>query len=274
MIVVTGASGFIGSNLVKLLKSIDEEVLCVDYVKRNYIDDDVINPDEFLNNINEYGNIDLIFHEGAISSTTELDWKKLYNRNVRYTCELMKYCFKRNIPFQYASSASVYGNPSLEEWKNPDKEYTPLNRYAMSKMLCDDMASSLMEKNKSSPLVQGMRYFNVYGHNEEHKKGQSSPYHAFRTQLEETGKIKLFEGSKEFVRDFVSVEEVIRQKIYHLNTSFSGFYDVGTGKPKSFYDVAIEVGGSDDVIEWVPMPDNLKEHYQKYSIAVKNLLPK
>ena len=273
MIVVTGASGFIGSNLVKVLKQLNEDVLCVDYVKRNYTDDDIINPDEFLNNINEYGDIELIFHEGAISSTTEMDWKKLYNRNVRYTCDLMKYCFKRNIPFQYASSASVYGNPSLEEWNNPDKEYSPLNRYAMSKVLCDDMASTLIKENKKS-LIQGMRYFNVYGLNEDHKKGQSSPHHAFRTQLEETGKIKLFEGSKEFVRDFVSVNQVITQKIFHLNTSPSGFYDVGTGKPKSFYDVAIEIGASDDDIEWVPMPDNLKEHYQKYSIAVKNCLTK
>lgn len=115
-----------------------------------------------------------------------------------------------------------------------------------------------------------MRYFNVYGNNEKHKGDQASPYYKFKRQLKETGKIKLFEGSKNFYRDFISVEEVIEKKIYCLENRASGIYDLGTGIPKSFYDVAIEVGGSDDVLEWIPMPDNLKEHYQTYSKANMN----
>lgn len=274
MIVVTGACGFIGSNLVKHLREQGHNnVLCVDYVQREYINDlgVLFTPaDYFLENIENFKNIEVIFHEGAISSTTETDKKKLFKQNIEYTYKLMYHCRDNEIPMQYASSASVYGNPSVEEWHNADKQLSPLNLYAKSKRECDYIANLLINSVKPPKLLQGLRYFNVYGPNEDHKLGQSSPYHTFRTQLEKTGKIKLFEGSKEFLRDFVSVEEVIRQKLWHFENSSSGIYDVGTGKPKSFYDVAIEVCGSDDYIEWISMPDKLKEHYQKYSCAIMN----
>ena len=92
-------------------------------------------------------------------------------------------------------------------------------------------------------------------------------FRSFKKQFKELGKIKLFEGSKEFYRDFVSVEQVIENKLYCLENKLSGIYDVGTGKPKSFYDVAMEICKSEDYIEWIPMPENLKEHYQKYTCA-------
>ena len=211
----------------------------------------------------EHYDIECVFHEGAISSTTETNWSKLWNKNIQYTLTLMLYCMEKNIPFQYASSASVYGNPTEEEWRNPNKELNPLNLYAQSKTHIDKFVSEYKPKS----LVQGMRYFNVYGPNEDHKGNQSSPHHKFQKQFEETGRIKLFEGSKEFLRDFVHVDEIIEKKLFCLKNKPSGFYDVGTGKPTSFYDVALEIGGSDDVIDWIPMPDNLKEHYQKYTCA-------
>ena len=272
MIVVTGACGFIGSNLVRsLYLSGKTDILMVDYVYRDYNKDlpiHFVESDYFYKYLNDYKNISVIFHEGAISSTTETDWKKLFKQNIECTMGLMYYCRDNGVPLQYASSASVYGNPSIDEWHNPDKKLDPLNFYASSKKQCDYIGSMIISSKKPPKLIQGMRYFNVYGTNENHKEGQSSPYHTFRTQLERTGKIRLFEGSKEFLRDFVSVEEVIRQKLWHYENSSSGIYDVGTGNPKSFYDVALEVGGSEDVIEWIPMPENLKEHYQKYSCAI------
>lgn len=272
MIVVTGALGFIGSNLVRALYDKGyKDVLMVDYEPRNYNSDTryMYTPaDCFYQDIEKFKDIEVIFHEGAISSTTETDWKKLKDRNIGCTWKLIYYCRDNGIPLQYASSASVYGNPTIDEWHNPNKKLDPLNLYAKSKHQIDFVAEKVIDSKRPPKLLQGLRYFNVYGPNEDHKEGQSSPYHTFRKQLERTGKIKLFEGSKEFRRDFVPVEEVVRQKLWHFENSPSGIYDVGTGKPKSFFDVAIEVGGSPDVIEWIPMPDNLKEHYQKYSCAL------
>lgn len=270
MIIVTGGFGFIGSNLARKLAEKGKEVLIVEYENRNYLRDLYIAytpADEFINNIEKYKNIEMIFHEGAISSTTETDWKKLFKQNVNYTWNLIYYCREAGIPLQYASSASVYGNPTYEEWHNPNKETNPLNLYAKSKDQCDYVADLVINSTRPPKLLQGMRYFNVYGPNEDHKIGQSSPHFKFKKEFEETGKITLFEGSKEFYRDFISVDEVIEKKLYCLENKSSGVYDVGTGKPKSFYDVAIEVGGSDNVIDWIPMPENLKEHYQKYTCA-------
>lgn len=271
MIVVTGSSGFIGSNLVRYLHNRGDKVLAVDYVERDYnndLDVEFVDANYFINHLEKY-KINTIFHEGAISSTTETDWNKLYQQNVRYTGLLMNYCNINNIHLQYASSASVYGNPTLEEWHSSDKKLDPLNLYAKSKFFIDLMYADL---SPTHTLIQGMRYFNVYGPNEDHKEDQSSPYHKFKKQYDETGKIKLFEGSKEFLRDFVSVEEIIEKKIYCIENKNSGIYDVGTGKPKSFYDVAIEICNSDDCIEWISMPEKLKEHYQKYTWANMNWL--
>lgn len=274
MIVVTGACGFIGSNLVRELYNRGEKnILMVDDVQRNYCTDLPIlfaYSDEFYNHIDKYlkKGCKTIFHEGAISSTIETDWNKLFKKNVQCTWNLIYYCRDREIPLQYASSASVYGNPTVKEWHNPNKILDPLNLYAKSKQQVDYVADMVMKSIRPPKLIQGMRYFNVYGSNEEHKGDQSSPYSKFKKQLEETGKIRLFEGSEKFLRDFVSVEEVVQKKLEYLENKKSGIYDVGTGKPKSFYEVAVEVGGSPDVIEWIPMPDKLKCHYQSYSRAI------
>lgn len=274
MIVVTGSSGFIGSNLVRKLYELKKEVVCIDYVDRNYNSDIFTNisrfhPDDFYDFPENYCkrfNIEAVFHEGGISSTTETDQTKLNKYNFECTTHLIQFCKKFKIPIQYASSASVYGNPSVEVWNQKEKPISPLNLYAKSKTRIDSVAENEIKKIPEKS-IQGMRYFNVYGPNEDHKGDQASPYHKFKKQLEETGKIKLFEGSENFYRDFISVEELIEKKLYCLENKSSGIYDVGTGTPKSFYDVAIEVGGSDSVVEWIPMPENLKEHYQKYTKA-------
>jgi len=274
MIVVTGASGFIGSNLVKRLVEMGERnIMCVDYEMRyEYFKDLPViftPPDEFYNLTENYKNIRMIFHEGAISSTTETDIKKLYKYNIACTLKLMYYCRDNDVPLQYASSASVYGNPSIEEWHNPNKPLEPLNQYARTKTQIDYVADLIIHSKKPPKFLQGMRYFNVYGPNEDHKGDQASPYSKFKKQLNETGRIKLFEGSENYFRDFISVEEVIDKKLKIWYNKPNGIYDIGTSKPKSFYEVALEVGGSPDVIDWIPMPSNLVEHYQKYSCAIR-----
>jgi ADP-L-glycero-D-manno-heptose 6-epimerase len=268
MIIVTGAFGFIGSNLVKRLQELGHKnILAIDYVTRDYINVPYTPAEWFIRDIQTFKNIEMIFHEGAISSTTETDTKKLFKQNIEYTYKLMYYCRDNGIPLQYASSASVYGNPTKEEWSNPNKQLNPLNKYANSKKECDYIADLVINSTNPPKLIQGLRYFNVYGPNEDHKEDQASPYHKFNKQFKETGKIKLFEGSKEFYRDFISVDEVIEKKLYCFKNKPSGIYDVGTANPKSFYDVALEICGSEDCIEWIPMPNNLKEHYQKYTCA-------
>ena len=275
MIIVTGASGFIGSNLVRHLLSQGKEVRGVDYEIRNYNTECCHIPaEEFYNNLeNCCKDVELIFHEGAISSTVETNDKKLFQRNVKPSLDLIYFCRDNNIPLQYASSASVYGNKSKDEWHTSNKSLDPLNRYAASKKDVDYVANLVISSLKPPVLLQGMRYFNVYGPNEDHKGDQSSPHHKFKTQLLETGKIKLFTGSKGFYRDFVSVERVIELKLKALETMPSGFYDVGTSDPKSFYEVAVQVcqengiENANDYIEWISMPNNLSFHYQRYSYA-------
>lgn len=279
MIIVTGANGFIGSNLVKtLLARGEKNILGVDYVlDRPYLLSSSVGvtlPVDFYSNLKYFlRNAKYVFHEGAISSTVERDRKLLFERNVDPTMSLIYYCRDNNIPLQYASSASVYGNPTKETWDQEQKPLAPLNRYAESKRSCDYIADSVMKCKRPPEQLQGLRYFNVYGPNEDHKLDQASPYHKFSQQLKKTGRIQLFEGSENFYRDFISVEQLIMLKLFAIEHRPSGIYDAGTSKPKSFYTVACEVCEQQNidlpsaVIDWVPMPEHLKAHYQSYSKA-------
>ena len=275
MIIVTGCNGFIGSNLVRYLTDQGFDVRGVDFESRLY-NTDCINfvAEDFYNRLDQYMNgITTVFHEGAISSTTETDNKKLFLKNIEPSLKLIQFCRGNNIPLQYASSASVYGNMSRAEWQLKNKKMNPLNQYAVSKKTVDYVADLVINSTNPPCLLQSMRYFNVYGPNEDHKEDQSSPHSKFKKQLLETGKIKLFKNSRQFYRDFIHVNQVIDMKMKALKSMPSGFYDVGTSKPISFYDVALQVfnehhiKNADDYIEWIDMPSALEHHYQRYSYA-------
>lgn len=263
MIIVTGAYGFIGSRIVRALNEMGEtDLLLVDDMTNGvkYVNllgaefDDYLDVDDFLSRFSRWNMVWAVYHQGAISSTVETDGKLVMSRNYQFSKDLFTKCIQHQIPVTYASSASVYGN-------DPDGKLDPLNLYAYSKMLVDQMVEANMRKFK---LIHGWRYFNVYGAGEAHKGGQASPVTQFTQQAKTTGVIKLFEGSDRIYRDFIAVDDVVRAVMDHMRRSApSGIRDLGTGVPMSFETVAHLIkrkhGGE---IEIIPFPEHLKGRYQ------------
>ena len=251
MILITGHKGFIGQNLVdKMLKS--------SFSRNELVLIDLKEGDVFksLENV-DFSNIKKIIHLGAISDTTETDIIKVMNYNVVFTLELFKKVRKFGTPVVYASSASVYGNTT-------DYSYNPLNLYADSKMLIDTYVEHHIAEFSH---IVGLRFYNVYGKNEEHKKSQASPVTQFTKQAKESGVIKVFEGSENFKRDFISVDDVI-ECIQLSDNKKSGIYDVGTSTQSSFLDVATIIADIHNCkIEEIKFPGKLKGKYQYNTIA-------
>lgn len=243
MIILTGSSGFIGKNFLKNLEH--KEVLLLE------------KEDSFrlFRDFKDWNKVELIIHQGAISSTTEKNIRTIYHHNVAFTLFLLEYAMNYEIPIKYASSASVYGNTN--------GQINPLNQYAISKLQIDYCVLDNLDK---FPLIQGFRYFNVYGEGEEHKGDQASPISKFTKEIRETGELNLFEGSDKFLRDFVCVDDVV--DIVLNNNAPSGIYDIGTGNPISFQEVAELVAKKENgKINTIPFPDHLVGKYQNYTCA-------
>jgi len=245
MIILTGSEGFIGKKFLEKLSG------------KTVIEVEKSNAQDFCKYFTEWNKVKLIIHQGAISSTTCTDIELLINTNVAFTEWLCKKAIKYQIPIKYASSASVYGNTS--------NTINPLNYYAITKVITDYWIKDNMDKFK---LVQGFRYFNVYGDGEDHKGDQASPVSKFAKQVQEDGKLKLFEGSDKFLRDFICVDDII--DIVLNNDKPSGIYDLGTSNPTSFQEVGELVAEKyDGTIEYIPFPEQLKGKYQTYTCAKK-----
>jgi len=242
-ILVTGHRGFIGSNLYSKLKILGFQV------------------DGF-----EWGekfpgfNYDVVMHIGAISSTEERNVEKIMRQNYDFSTWLLEACNTYGIDFQYSSSASVYG---LNNEFNEESPVDPRTPYAWSKYMFERYTQSKVWNIK----VQGFRYFNVYGKGEDHKGEQASPYHKFSQQIKQFNTINLFEGSENYLRDFVPVEQVVDTHIKFLDVSESGIWNVGTGKPKSFLAVADELAHTTTQFKYFPMPKHMLSSYQKYTCA-------
>ena len=249
MIILTGAKGFIGQNFLKyLIEHSDEEIVTVD--EHDCWD--------WIAYFKDWDKVSLILHQGAISATTETDIDKLHRTNVWFTIELFERAIEHQIDVKFASSASVYGTQK--------DIINPLNYYALSKVTIDYWIQDHIDEFE---LIQAFRYYNVYGTGEDHKGDQASPVTKFAKQIKETGKLKLFEGSDKFLRDFVCVDDVVNL-VLNNDKEGSGFYDLGTSNPVSFAQVAQWVvdkyGGE---IEEVPFPEHLKGKYQEYTCAKK-----
>ena len=244
-ILITGYKGFIGQNITNALKD-KHELSFYDWGDE---------PPELEG-------VDWAIHLGAVTDTTETDVEKVMRQNHDFSCVMLMACQLNGVNLQYASSASVYG-PTLNF--NEDAPVSPQSPYAWSKYLFDrHVKINRFEKI----IVQGFRYFNVYGPYEDHKGNQASPYHKFEKQAKETGVIKLFEGSENFKRDFVPVETVVDIHEKFFNVKESGVWNVGTGSPRSFLEVAEEIAGKYNAkIEYIPMPDNIAKQYQPYTCA-------
>jgi ADP-L-glycero-D-manno-heptose 6-epimerase len=282
MIIITGGAGFIGSNLVKGLNDRGfSDILIVDnlgtsqkFLNLNRLKfADYIDKEDFLTLLPKLTYVDAIIHQGACSSTTQTDVNYLIHNNYQYSKRLLSHAIEHKIKFIYASSAAVYGNGENGFTEHETSEYA-LNGYAFSKLIFDNFVRKNINFKTTRTQVTGLRYFNVYGYQENHKGSMASvPFHFFNQSLE-SNKIKVFEGSEHFLRDFIFVEDVVKTVIYFINNAVSGIFNCGTGEARSFMDMAKifqNLHGNCE-IEVTPFPPHLKGKYQAYTKADLTLL--
>ncbi len=291
MYIVTGAAGFIGSCIVKKLNDEGiENILVVDRLEsdqrwlnlRGVKFQEFVHADEFiqpdiLESVFEEG-VTQIYHMGACSTTTETNVDYFMKNNVEYSQILYRYCSEYDVPICYASSAATYGDGEFGFDDNEDEleKLQPLNPYGWSKQLMDEWVIKQLKRPKK---WYGVKFFNVYGANEYHKGGQKSVVcHAFN-QINESGKMKLFKSYKdgfkdgEQLRDFVYVKDIVNamyELMFTNHKGINGIYNLGTGKARSFKDLVeatFKAMDKDVNIEYIDMPDNLKNQYQYYTQA-------
>ncbi|TXL14777.1 ADP-glyceromanno-heptose 6-epimerase [Methylococcaceae bacterium HT4] len=284
MIIVTGGAGFIGSNIVKTLNQQGRtDIIIVDDLTdgtkfRNIVDCDIADywdKDDFLNRVQNNtdlpDNIEVIFHEGACSSTTEWDGKYMMQNNYEFSKALLHYCLDHSIAFIYASSAATYeGNKQFTE----SREYEdPLNVYGYSKWQFDQYVRHLDLDNTTQ--VVGLRYFNVYGPREQHKGSMASVAFHLHNQILKGENPKLFEGCDGYenggqLRDFIYIDDIVAVNLWlFAHPEVNGIFNVGTGKAQSFKDVANAVIDyhKKGQINYIPFPAHLKGSYQSYTQA-------
>lgn len=298
IVVVTGAAGFIGANIVKALNGRGNvDIVAVDNLARadkfrNLVDCEIAeycDKDEFLDRLLGGGlddDVAAVVHQGACSDTMEGDGRYMMRNNYRYSVELLDWCQINQVPFLYASSASVYGGGSV--FREDRAVEAPLNVYGYSKFLFDQYVRRVLPRRTAQ--IAGFRYFNVYGPREQHKGRMASVAWHFFNQYQAEGVVRLFEGyggygPGEQRRDFVSVEDVVRVNLDFLDhPDRSGIFNLGSGRAARFNDVAVatinacrRAEGKPELalpelvaagaITYIPFPPALVGKYQSYTEA-------
>ena len=295
MIVVTGAAGFIGSVVASELneKGYNDLIFVDDFSKKekekNYIDlkyNSLVDREIFFEWFKEnHSKVDFVVHLGARTDTTEFDWNVFVKLNVDYTETMFSLCAEYQIPLIYASSAATYGNGELgyDDSHEVVDRLQPLNPYGRSK---NEVDRWILKQDKQPPFWAGLKFFNVYGPNEYHKGRMASViFHSFN-QINETGKVKLFRSHRpdfkdgQQLRDFIYVKDIANVIIWmigqqtssasNLNSLHSGLYNLGTGKARSFYDLAANTFNAmerDVNIEFIDIPEDIRDKYQYFTEA-------
>lgn len=294
MIVITGAAGFIGSCLVKKLNDLGHlrEILVVDDFYKDYKESnlsgkfvlDWIHRDIFLDWFQKYPKrVKFVFHLGARTDTTEQNWDIFQTLNLDYSKRIWGICAENKIPLVYASSAATYG---LGEFGYKDDhdivgKLKPLNPYGKSK---NDFDIWALKQKKQPPHWAGLKFFNVYGPNEYHKKRMASVIFHTARQIKATGEMKLFRSHRpdfkdgEQSRDFIYVKDVVdvchffyeKWQKERKELPQNGLYNLGTGKARSFLDLAIatfKAFGKKPNIQFVDTPEDIRDTYQYFTEA-------
>lgn len=290
-VIVTGGAGFIGSCIIRELNDFGvEDIVVVDNIAstdkwKNLVNKKYIryyNKNNFLNELYNFKDFDYIIHMGACSATTEKDFDYLNINNVEYTKTLWNFCVENKIRFIYASSAATYGDGRFGfDDKNEITDLIPLNGYGYSKQLFDIWA----KKQTKKPLQWvGFKFFNVYGPNEYFKGSMASVIMHGYNSIKKSNHIKLFKsykegyGNGEQKRDFIYVKDICKViKFMIENKEVSGLFNLGTGEARSFYDLAKATFNAlslNENIEFIDMPENIKEKYQYFTQAEMDKLRK
>lgn len=282
-IIVTGGAGFIGSAIVWRLNQLGEtDILVVDRLDssdkwKNLAPlkfADYLDADDYIANPDKFNRTEKILHLGACSATTERDANFMMRNNYEYTKKLAEFSASRDIRFIYASSAATYGDDEngMEDGTANLHKLRPLNVYGYSKHLFDIYAS----QNGLFDKIVGLKYFNVFGPNENHKDDMRSLVNKAFSQIQQTGKLQLFKSANpnyqdgEFGRDFVYVKDVVDMTLHFLETDESGLFNVGSGKMNTWNELAKAIFDALDLqpnIEYVEMPKHLHDRYQYHTQA-------
>lgn len=286
MMILTGGAGFIGSVFLNVLNAEGiTDILVVDKLRlahkwknlNNKFFADFLDKDRFLEALegNRLGNVKTVIHLGACSSTTEKDADYIMENNFVYSRRIAAHCAARNIKLIYASSAATYGDGSAGYGDGEENisALKPLNMYGYSKHLFDlwVLRHGLHKK------FTGFKYFNVFGPNEYHKGEMRSVVCKAFDQIGKTGSLKLFRSHrKDFpdggqMRDFVYVKDAVKVMLFFLkNPERSGIFNLGTGKARSFRDLALAVFKAmkkKTAVRYIPMPPEVRDQYQYYTQA-------
>jgi len=292
VIVVTGAAGFIGSNIVADLEEQGAgPIVVVDWFGtderwRNLAKRKInafVRPEDLAAWLDaNAGDVTTVIHMGAISATTERDVDKLVENNINFTVRLWDWCALHQVPFVYASSAATYGGIETGFTDADDlaalMKLRPLNAYGWSKQATDVIfARRIADGKPTPPQWAGLKFFNVYGPNEYHKDDQMSVACKLFSQIRAGGTVRLFKSYRDGIadgeqrRDFVYVKDCTRAVTWLLeNPKTSGIFNVGSGAARSFLDIAKALGrvmNAEAKVEFIDMPEAIRDRYQYFTQA-------